>query len=446
VATIRLPRGPKGHWLLGHMAAFRDDPLGLFTRSARDYGDFVPLRFGPARLILISNPDDIEYVLITNNRNFVKDVAVRAIRPIGGNGLFLSEGDFWLRQRRLMQPAFHRQRIASYAETMVAYTQRMLDSWQGGETRDVHHEMTHLTMTIVAKTLFDADVGNEAAELGATITRALECLSARLGSLWLLLPDTLPLPMNVRMRREVRRLDEVVYRIIDQRRASGEDRGDLLSMLLHTQDEDDGSRMTDLQVRDEAMTLFLAGHETTATTLAWAWYLLSQHPEAEARLVAEVQAALAGRAATVEDLQRLHYAEMVVTETLRLYPPVMALGREPIADCQIGGYPVRKGTSLIMSPWVLQRDPRYFEEPARFEPDRWADGLAQRLPRFAYFPFGGGPRLCIGSAFATMEATLVLATVAQRYRLRLAPGQIVVPAVTPTLRPKHGLKMVVEAR
>lgn len=444
--TVRLPPGPKGHPLLGHVAEFRNDPMGLFTRCAREYGDFVPLRFGPQRLIFLNHPDYLEYVFITNNRNFVKSVMFRAFRPFGGNGIFLSEGDFWLRQRRLMQPAFHRNRIAAYGDTMASYAERLIADWRDGEVLDMQPQMTRLTMEIVAKTLFDANIREEAAELGPKIAHAFECLNVRLGSLWLLLPDTVPIPINVRLHRAVRELDRVVYRMIDEHRASGEDRGDLLSMLLQAQDEDDGSRMTDRQVRDESMTLFVAGHETTATALTWAWYLLSQHPEVEAKLMAELETVLAGRTPNAADVPKLRYAEMIISEVLRLYPPVPGLGREAVADCEIGGHTISKGTSLILGMWTLQRDPRYFDDPDEFRPERWEDGLAQRLPRFAYFPFGGGPRQCIGAGFAMMEAILVLATIVQRFRLKLVPGQDVTPWVAPTVRPKYGLKMTVEKR
>jgi cytochrome P450 len=444
------PPGPKGSFFFGHVADFRRDPLGLFTRCAREYGDFVPLRFGPQLVIHVADPDAIESVLVTHRRQFIKSVAVRALRPVAGNGLFLSEGEFWLRQRRLLQPAFHRERMGAYGETMVHAAERLLATWPPGEVRDVHQEMTRLTMEIVAKTLFDADVQTEAAEVGAAITEALAALNTRLGSLWLLVPDRVPTPSSRRLRRAVRRLDALVYRMIAERRAEQDagapDRGDLLSLLLAARDADDGSQMTDLQVRDEAMTLFLAGHETTATTLAWAWYLLAQHPEVEAKVVAEVQAVLGGTAPTAAHLPQLRYTESVVTETFRLYPPVIALGREAVEDCVVGDFLVKKGTALIMSPWVMQRDPRYFAEPDRFWPERWSDGLAQRLPRFAYFPFGGGPRLCIGQGFAMMEATLVLATVLQQTRLRLVPGQAITPVVAPTLRPVPGPRMVREER
>jgi len=329
---------------------------------------------------------------------------------------------------------------------MASFAERLSDEWSDGQILDMQPQMTRLTMEIVAKTLFDADIRREAGELGPKIARAFECLNERLGSLWLLLPDTVPVPVNLRLHRAVRELDVVVYRMIAEHRATGEDRGDLLSMLLQAQDEDDGSRMTDRQVRDESMTSFVAGHETTATALTWAWYLVAQHPEVEARLVAELDAELAGRTPNAEDVPRLNYTKMIVDETLRLYPPVPGLGREALVDCELGGYTIPRGTSLILGMWTLHRDPRYFEDPDEFRPERWEDGLAERLPRFAYYPFGGGPRQCIGASFAMMEAMLVLATIAQRFHLELVPGQDLTPWVAPTVRPKHGLKMRVMRR
>jgi cytochrome P450 len=420
--------------------------MGLLTRCAREYGDFVPLRFGPMRMILLSNPEYLEYVLVAHPRDFIKSLSFRAMRPFGGNGIFLSEGDFWLRQRRLVQPAFHRERIAAYGDVMAGYAEEMVATWQSGETHGIQPEIGGLAMRIVAKTLLDVDVRGEAAELRVTLAAAFAALNARVSSIWLLLPESLPIPSNRRMRAAIQRLDEIVYRMIAERRASGGDRGDMLSILLRAQDEDDGTIMSDLQVRDEAMTLFVAGHETTATTLTWAWYFLSQYPEIDAELAAEVQAVLGGRTPTAADVPNLRFTKMVIDETLRLYPAVPALGREPVKDCEIGGYPIAKGTQLMMGMWTLHRDARFFDEPDEFRPHRWADGLAERLPRFAYLPFGGGPRQCIGSSFALMEAILVLATIAQRFRLTLAPGEVVETWVAPTVRPKGDLRMVVEHR
>jgi cytochrome P450 len=425
----------------------RADTLGFMTRSAREMGDVVLFRFGPMRALLLAHPELVEDVLVTHRHTFVKNRATRLIGRVTGNGLVVSEGDFWRRQRRLIQPAFHHGRIAGYADTMVGFTDRMLGSWRDGEVRDVHEEMMHLTLEIVSKTLFDADVSrHDEAEVGAAVKVAVECLNEVLNSLLFFVPERFPTPTNVRLWRAVRRLDDVLYRIIREHRAAGVDRGDLLSTLLRAGDEDDGSHMTDRQVRDEAMTLFLAGHETTSIALSWAWYLLSQHPEVEARVHAELDSVLSGRVPTAADVPSLPFVGMVMTEALRLYPPALALGREAVADCELGGYRVRKGTNVILSQWVVHRDPRWFEEPEAFRPERWEGDLARRIPRFAYFPFGGGQRHCIGSSFATMEATLLLATIAQRFRLRLVPGHPVEPQAALTLRPKHGMRMVLEAR
>jgi cytochrome P450 len=252
--------------------------------------------------------------------------------------------------------------------------------------------------------------------------------------------------VNLRVERAIRRLERILFGIIADRRKSGEDRGDLLSMLLHGQDEESGRRMTDHQLRDEAMTLFMAGHETTANTLAWAWFLLCGHPDDEARLHREVDQVLEGRPPAIADLSRLKCTENIVNETLRLYPAGWLIGREAVEPVELGGYRVAKGTTVFMSPWVIQRDPRWFDDPDEFRPSRWADGLLQRIHRYAYFPFGGGPRICIGNNFALMEATLILATIARKYRLRLAPDAVVTPMASMTLRPAHGIKVVVSRR
>lgn len=449
-----LPKGPKGRFLSGHLQELGRDQLGCLSRWARDYGDFVPVRFGPARAVLISDPQTIESVLVTNHRNFVKTPALRVSRQLLGNGLVTSEGDFWRRQRQLMQPAFHRQRIAAYAETMVAEAERMLETWQDGETRDVALDMTAVTMAIVTKTLFGADVGDQAAQVVGPALRIVgEHFNSRLYSLLFLIPDSLPTPGNLRLRRAVHRVDEIIFRMIDRQRERhlrGEESNNLLSMLLDAQNEADGARMTLQQLRDEVMTLFLAGHDTTALALSWTWFLLSQRPGAERALQAELQTVLGNRPPTMADLPQLKYTGMVITEAMRLYPPAWSVGRQAITDCQIGGYSVRKGTIVFMSQWVVHRDPRYFDDPDAFLPERWDPaedgGLAKRLPKYAYFPFGGGPRVCIGNSFATMEATLLLATIAQRFRLALAPGHIVVPQTYLTLRPKYGMKMTLHHR
>jgi cytochrome P450 len=440
-----LPPGPQGHLFVGSLPEFRRDLLGFLTACARDYGDVVPVRVARRRLLVLSHPDLIEEVLTARARHTTKTAILQMLRPVLGAGLLLSESDTWLRQRRLMQPAFHRQRIAGYGDVMAGYAERGMADWTDGQTRDVHADMMAITQGIVAKTLFDADVSDDAFDVGHALHVLMEDFSRRRMSLFAL-PRFVPTPARRRARAAVARLDRIVYEIIATRRARGEDRGDLLSILLAARDADDGSRMTDRQVRDEIMTLFLAGHETTAVALSWTWYLLAQHPEVEATLAAELGSVLGGRLPTVADLPQLRYAEMVVTESLRLYPPAYTLTRRVHEACEVGGHRVEPETTLVMSQWVVQRDARWFEAPSAFRPERWENDLAKRLPRYAYFPFGGGPRLCIGNTFAMMEATLLLATIAQRFRFALAPGEPVTPMLSVTLRPARGIRMRLSAR
>ena len=437
--------GPRGGFFFGSAADFRRDQLGFYVRCARQYGDFVQTRMGPFRVFMVFHPDAIEELLVARNRDFIKSPGVRLLRPVLGNGLLLSEGDTWLRQRRLVQPAFHRQRVAAYGEVMASFAERHVATWKDGDTRDVSVEMMALTQAIVAKTLFDADVSGDAQEASQAAEVLMHDFGVRLQS-FRVVPIWLPTPGNLRSRRALRRLDALIHRIIEARRASGEDRGDLLSILVQAQDADDGTRMTARQVRDEVMTLYMAGHETTAVTLAWTWYLLAQHPAVEARLAEELRTVLGGRAPTVADLPQLRHADMIITESMRLYPPAYGLGRQAVRATQIGDQPVAAKDIFIAPTWVVHRDRRWFEEPEAFRPERWEGDLARRLPRFAYFPFGGGPRQCIGNSFATMEAVLLLATIAQRFRLSLLPGQQVKPTPYVTLRPEPGPRMQLARR
>jgi cytochrome P450 len=439
------PPGPKGGWFSAAASAFRDDQLGFYESCARQYGDVVATRLGPYRVWLIYHPDAIEEMLVTRARDFVKSPGVRRnLRPLLGNGLLLSEGDFWLRQRRLAQPAFHRQRVAGYGDVMAGFSERHVAGWADGATLEVHGEMMALTQAIVGKTLFDADVSGDAHDAAQAAKLLAENFGARLARI--ALPFWVPTPGNLRARRAIRRLDAIVDRIIAERRAITDDRGDLLSMLVQAQDADDGTRMTPRQLRDEVMTIFLAGHETTAVTLSWTWYLLAQHPEVRARLDAELRAALDGRPPAAEDLPRLAYTAAIVSESLRLFPPAYGLGRQAAGATTLGGYPIPRGDIVIAPTWVVHRDRRWFDEPGEFRPERWADDLARRLPRFAYFPFGGGPRQCIGNTFALMEATLILAAVSQRVRLELEPGQRITPVPYVTLRPEPGIRVRVTRR
>jgi cytochrome P450 len=349
-----------------------------------------------------------------------------------------------LRQRRLAAPAFHPDRIATYGATMVAYTDRLLDGWGDGETRNVHEDMMRVTMEIVSKTLFDADVESDVDELGRAFEMVLREIPVRVHRPFKI-PDWIPTPGNLRYRRGVRRLEGLVYRILAERRADPRDRGDLLSMLMAARD-DDGNAMSDRQLRDELVTLFLAGHETTAIALSWTWHLLSHHPLVKDRLVKELFDQLGRRPATVADLPRLPFADAVVKEAIRLYPPAYVLGRQALAECEIGGWKIPTAATVFLSPWVMHRDPRWFGSPEKFLPERWLDGLAARLPRFAYMPFGGGPRVCIGDRFAMMEAVLILATVARRYRLERISDDEIVPFPSITLRPEGGVPMKVSRR
>ncbi len=435
-----LPPGPPALPLLGHLLALGRDQLGFLRRCTREYGDVVPLRFGPNLVILLNHPTDLEDVLARKNRSFIKGRYYQLLTPLLGNGLFTSEGDFWLRQRRLAQPAFHRERIAAYARVMVDFTEQTLATWRPGESRDVNADMMQLTFRVVAKALFDADVAGDAHEMGTALALTLHDLDKEINGLGLLIPPGWPTPGRLRLRQNVKRLDRIVFRMVQQRRLAGDDRGDLLSMLLQALDED-GTRMSDRQVRDEAMTLMLAGHETTALTLSWLWALLARHPDVESRLHQELATVLGDRPPSIEDLPALRYTEMVVREALRLYPPTVALGRETIQEVQIGDYRLPPHTNVMFTPFTVHRDPRWYEDPDAFRPERWADGLAQRIPRFAYFPFSGGPRLCIGQQFALMEAVLMVADIARRYRLVMAPGTEVKADPALTLRIKGGLPM-----
>jgi cytochrome P450 len=438
-AVSRRPPGPPPRFLIGNFPLFSPDPLAVFTRWAREFGDIFYYRAGWMDVYFLNHPSLIESVLVSQSHNFAKDKVIQNSRWFLGEGLLTNEGSGWLRQRRLCQPAFHRERMASYGQTMAAFTEDMLATWQDGEVRDIHQEMMQLTMRIVAKVLFGVEVKEDT----ESVARALNVLMRHTSGGRMILPPILrhlPVPALIRVKRAVRELDEIVNRIIRQRRAGGADTGDLLSMLMAARDED-GSGMTDRQLHDEILTFLLAGHETTAVSLSWTWYLLSAHPEIERKLRAELSQVLGGRTPQLEDLPRLPYADKVVKESMRLYPPAWSLARSTLKEMELGGYPLPVGSNVVMSPWIMHRDPRFFEHPEQFNPDRWAGDATQHLPKFAYFPFGGGPRLCIGASFAMMEANLLLAVVAQRFQLRLVPGHPVAAMPSITLRPRHGMRM-----
>jgi cytochrome P450 len=440
---LKRPPGPEPHFLIGNMPLASNDPLPVFSAWAREFGDIFYYRAVWIHVYFLNHPDLIEAVLVRNYQNFLKDHVVRKSRWFFGDGLLTNEGESWLRQRRLSQPAFHRERIASYAKTMTAHAEDMGAGWRDGDTRDVHQEMMQLTLRIVVQALFSV----QSDEIGK-VSAAMNVMMRNSTGVRLLLPPVarfLPTPGMISFRRAVRQLDEMVYRIIATRRADEGDTGDLLSMLMQARDED-GGRMSDKQLRDEVMTFLLAGHETTALTLSWTWHLLSQNPDAEAKLQSELEDVLAGRTPEFSDLPKLQYTERVVKESMRLYPPAWSLARTVIKEFDIGGHRIPAGANVVMSQWVMHRDPRYFPDPEKFDPDRWQPERAQKLPRFAYFPFGGGPRQCIGASFAMMEAALLLSTIARRFSMRTVPGQDLTPVPSFTLRPRHGIEMAIRSR
>jgi cytochrome P450 len=448
------PDGPRVNiplLIMGQMLPrlFPLDPLGFGVEVARRYGDIAHYKVGPLHIYQLNHPDLIRQVVVEQPETFVKPKLMkRVFRPFAGDGLLTSDGAFWKRQRSLMQPAFHQRHLAAYGDVMVAQALGMTEGIADGEVRDIAAEMAKLTLRIVVRTLFGSDLPREAQDIGAPMTAVLDAANERMNNL-LQLPSWVPTRRNVREKRAIARLDAILDSFILARRASrenGEGNADLLSRLLAAVDAESGDRMSDQQLHDEMMTLFLAGHETTAGALTWIWYLLSQNPDAEAKLLEELHGVLGGRAPAMTDLPKLPYTDMVVREAIRLYPPAPQFAREPIRDVSIGKYVVVRGSLILVNTYALQRDERFFAEPERFDPERFAKGWEERIPRYAYLPFGGGPRVCIGNGFAMMEARLVLATVAQRYRLSLEPGQDIRPVQLVTLRPNGPVRMQIERR
>ncbi len=440
-----LPPTQKLGWLDRRIPMLRRDRIEFLTAQAA-LGDVTTFKMGPARVYFINHPDLIRDILVVNADKYIKGRALQRAQKLLGKGLLTSENEFHLRQRRMIQPAFHRARIAEYARSMTAYADRMAGEWQDGTVYDIDQEMMRLTLQIVGRTLFDADTDEDAGDVG----KAMETILGMFN--FLVLPfsevlEKLPLPNVVRFNRAKKKLDDIIYKIINERRASGEDRGDLLSMLLMAQDEDDGTGMTNEQVRDEVMTLFLAGHETTANALVWTFYLLSQNPEAEAKLHAELDIVLNGRAVTIDDIASLKYTEHVLAESMRLYPPAWAIGRYAVADHEVGGYTIPQGSTVLCSPYILHHDARFWDMPNDFIPERWElQSVKEAGQKNIYFPFGGGVRRCIGESFAWTEGILLLATLARKWKLHLAPGQRIGLKPLITLRPTYGMRMNAEAR
>lgn len=440
-----LPPTVKTDWIGGHFRSFRRDPPAFLTRLAA-LGDVTTFRMGRMQVFLINHPDLIRDLLVTSHHKFVKGRALQRAKTLLGEGLLTSEREHHLRQRRMIQPTFHRARINDYAVAMISDAEKLAAEWSDGETRDIDREMMHLTLGIVGKTLFGANVDADADAVGRAMTTIVSMFN------FIMLPyseqlEKLPIPPIRRLKHARKTLDEVIYRIINARRASGEDRGDLLSMLLQAQDEETGHGMTDEQVRDECLTLFLAGHETTANALIWTFYLLSQNPDAERRLHEEIDEVLGDRDVKPEDFGKLKFAEHVVAESMRLYPPAWTIGRLTTEPHRFGDFDIPKDSLVLASQFVMHRDTRFWEHADEFKPERWEKlSIKEAGNKFIYFPFSKGVRNCIGEGFAWMEAVLVLAVIARKWRFELDPNQKVATQAMITLRPKFGMKMKITRR
>jgi cytochrome P450 len=450
-SCYRFPAGLKLNLLWYFLRKFRpQDPIGLFQHLAQEYGDIAHYKIGPHHIVFLTHPEYIREVLVVQNDNFIKERTVQRTKMLLGEGMITSEGNRHRSERQAAQPAFHRQRIPVYAEQIVAESISLRETWSDGQELDVAQEMMRLTLRIVAKTLFGTELGEEVHELTEAINEIM-----RLYHYLIVLPAVdllihLRTPGIYGFAKAKKKLDAVVYRMIDAHKSKGEDGGDLLDMMLRAEEdfpaENGKSGSRNELLRDQVITIFLAGYETVANALTWTWYLLSENPEAERQMQDEIDAVLGGRNPTFDDVPKLRYVEAVFAESMRLYPPAWAMGRRALEDFTLGGYRLPPGTTVLMSQFVSHRDPQYFPDPMRFDPNRFAAGGRATFPKFAYFPFGAGARQCIGEAFAWMEGILILATVAQKWRLRLVPGHRVEAQPLITLRAKYGMRMQVEER
>lgn len=444
----RTAPGPRGHLLIGSLPELRQGELQFFLDLAREYGDIARAQIGPIELHLLRHPDYVKHVLQDNSQNYGRKTrGFLALRDVLGDSLLTTVGDFWRRQRRIAQPAFHRQRLAGFADLMVAAARDLADSWAPLADRkhpiDVVPEFLRVTLRILGLSMFGLDLSSESSAIGGALVVALERTQAQVLSV-IQVPEFIPTPQNRRFKEAMQTLDRIVFEMIGERRRSGREEPDLLGMLMAARDEESGEGMTDRQLRDELITILLAGHETTAMALSWACYLLSKHPAVWRTLRAEVRGVLGDRPARLPDLQAMPYLRMVLDETMRLYPPAWMVARSVNEDDVIGGYRIPAGSLVFTSPYVTHRHPDFWDNPEGFDPDRHTPERAAARPRYAYFPFGGGPHLCIGQPLALMEAQLVLATLMQRYQLDLEPGLPVVPQPLVTLRPEGGLRMTVQ--
>ncbi len=440
------PAGPRPYPLVGNLLGIRKDPLRYFTKVSRDYGDVVPIHMGTERILFINRPGYVKHILQDNHANYCKSKFYRKLRPILGNGMLLAEGDTWLKLRRVAQPAFQGPRLEAMAAAVVEATTDMLGRWEryggGKQTLDICPEMMRLALDVVFRTLMNVRLGDESQTVYAALGGVLREAERRIWEMTNL-AEHLPTRRNREFRKSLQVLDGIVYKVIDERRKNPNEHDDLLSMLMAAYDDPDSPLESARQLRDEVMSFIMGGHETTAAALAWAWYLLSKNPAVAGRLRDEVHSVLGDRQPTYHDLQDLSYTKAVFQEAARLYPPVWTMSRTALDDDELGPHRVRKGTTVMLCHYAIHRNPRYWENPEGFDPERFLDAGAEERHRFAYFPFGGGPRGCIGSRFALMEGPMVLAMVARAFKLELASDIPVVPEPTITLRPRGGIEMTV---
>lgn len=455
LASAPLPPLMPARHVLGHLPAMRRDVLGLFVKGHRDHGDIVRMRAGPMYIVGLAHPEHWHHVLVTARDNYAKDTrGYQMLRVILGDGLVTSEGEFWKRQRRIAQPAFHRKTIEGFAGTMSAAALDLAERWQdlarSGAQVDVAAEMMRLTLRIVGETLFSMDLTGESDDVGQAVSEMLSCFNVLVASP-LPHPHRWPTPTAHRFRHSRNVLDRVVTDVIRERRASGEQRHDLLGILMSSEDEETGEQMTDIQLRDEVMTMILAGHETTANGLAWTLYLLSKHPDIGRQVAAELDRVIGADRPEISHLRDLEYTSQAMQESMRLYPPVAMIGRKAVADDVIGGFRIPAGSYVYMTQWAMHRHPELWQDPEVFDPSRFSsERIAARkaagVHKFAYLPFSGGQRKCIGDHFAKMELQIILAVLLRRFELDLVPGHPVVPECSVTLRPKHGLLMTLRER
>ena len=436
-----LPPGPKPRPFFGNILEFRHNQTEYLQNLQRTYGDMVTIYVGSRPSVLISNPEHVRYILTENPRNFSSLQTRGDLVEVLGEGLLTIEGEAHRQQRRLVQPAFHRKRVESYAEDMVRFSLGMLEQWHAGDEIDISRAMQELTLLIVVKSLFSLELSSKVKELGELFTQLAEHRRKVLAQLLNLRIEAPFTEYGKRMAAR-RKIDQFIYQLIAQRRTDGHDTGDILSMLLVAQDE--GHSLTDLQVRDHVMTFIAAGHETTANTLTWTFRLLSENPGPREKLIHELQTVLAGRPPTISDLPNLPYTEWVINESMRLYPPAWVIGRGALEAFDLGGYHFPAGTSFMLSQWVIHHLSEIWGDPDTFRPERWNPANGEKVPQWSYFPFGGGPRICIGMPFAQMEAKLLLATLQQRYTPRIVPGFQVELQPLVTLRAKHGLRTILD--